>query len=108
MTIPCPVHRGTTWYLKFWTKGPRDRAHLEEVSQRVRRRLSEEPGFVKDPFTVRFNEMMGIPIRAVQQERESIESSNIGDATYEVNAGDECNISNYGVDHPVSGGVLHP
>lgn len=110
MTILCPVHNGTIWFLQFWAKGPRDRAHLEEVTQRVRRRLSKEPGFVEDPFTVRFNEMMGFPTRAVQQERESSRRRNIGDVTYGGNAGDEFGISNFnrGVDHPVSGGVLHP
>jgi len=89
MTILCPVHRGDIWFLQFWTKGPRNREHLEEVTQRVRRRLNNEPGFVEDPFTARFNEMMGIPARTVQQERDSSGSRSIGDFTYGVSVGDE-------------------
>ncbi len=154
MTILCPVHRGEIWFLQFWAKGPRNSGHLEEVSQRVRRRLNKEPGFVEGPFTIRFNEIMGIPAQAVLQERESSGRRNIGDVTYGVNAGDEFGklrdeqdeedsrqhlgaqwkglfrsppglrpppgfgpppsnppgIPNFnrGVDHPVSGGVLHP
>jgi hypothetical protein len=32
MTILCPVHSSEIWFLQFWAKGPRNRAHLEEVT----------------------------------------------------------------------------
>jgi hypothetical protein len=87
MTVRCPVHSDTIWFLQFWTKGPRDSGHLEQVSKRVRCRLGKEPGFVEDPFTIRFNEMMGIPNLEVQQERESRERYNMSDVAYGVNTG---------------------
>jgi hypothetical protein len=60
MSVLCLVYKDAVWFLQFLVKGPKDRDELGHVEKRVRGRLSGHPGFVKDLFTVRFNETMGI------------------------------------------------
>ncbi|KAH8744400.1 hypothetical protein F5882DRAFT_497446 [Hyaloscypha sp. PMI_1271] len=68
MTVLCPVHRDSVWFLQFWVKGPKDNEELEEVSKRVTDR-NQEPGFVESPFSSKFFEMMGIPSPPQQSNR---------------------------------------
>ncbi|PMD29549.1 hypothetical protein L207DRAFT_236945 [Hyaloscypha variabilis F] len=70
MTVLCPAHSDAVWFLQFWVKGPKDREALEEVRKRVRDRVNREPGFIEDEFTVRFNEMVGVPNRPPRGERD--------------------------------------
>jgi hypothetical protein len=71
MTVLCPVHRDAVWFLQFWIKGPKDNEELEEVVKRVRDRRNKEPGFVEDPFSRRFYEVVGIPSWGTYLEGES-------------------------------------
>jgi hypothetical protein len=66
MTVLCPVHRDSVWFLQFWVKGPKDNEELEEVSKRVTDRRNQEPGFVEDSFSSKFYDVMGIPSRPQQ------------------------------------------
>ncbi|KAH8753157.1 hypothetical protein BGZ57DRAFT_860444 [Hyaloscypha finlandica] len=69
MTVLCPVHGDSVWFLQFWVKGPKDNEELEEVSKRVTDRRNQEPGFVEGPFSSKFFEMMGIPSPPQQSNR---------------------------------------
>jgi hypothetical protein len=66
MTVLCPVHRDSVWFLQFWVKGPKDNEELGEVSKRVTDRRNQEPGFVEDSFSSKFYDVMGMPSRPQQ------------------------------------------
>jgi hypothetical protein len=61
VTLLCPVHVDIVWFVQFWVRNARTEEELGEVTKRVRARRSGNPDFVEDEFTIRFNEMRGVP-----------------------------------------------
>jgi len=61
VTLLCPVHVDIVWFVQFWVRNARTKEELGEVTKRVRARRSGNPDFVEDEFTIRFNEMRGVP-----------------------------------------------